>query len=69
MEGTKPETAQARAAFYARIDEENLTPLWEVLSALVPPTPTTPCVPAMWRYQDFRPYLMEAGRLITASPA
>ncbi len=69
MEGTKTETERARAAFYGRIDEDNLTPLWEVLSALVPPAPTTPCVPAMWRYQDVRRHLMEAGRLITAKEA
>jgi gentisate 1,2-dioxygenase len=69
VQGSNAETEKERAAFYTRIDEENLTPLWEVLSALVPPTPRTPCVPAMWRYKDVRPYLMESGRLITAREA
>src|SRR5882757_3816177 len=69
MASTQPQAATERAAFYRRIDKENLTPLWEVLGALVPPQPTTPCVPALWRYQTVRPHLMEAGRLITAREA
>jgi len=58
-----------RRAFYERIDQDSLTPLWEALGSLVPPTPATPCVPALWRYEQMRPYLMEAGRLITAREA
>src|SRR5256714_6498831 len=58
-----------RKAFYERIDQDSLTPLWEALGSLVPPTPATPCVPALWRYEKMRPYLMEAGRLISAREA
>ena len=58
-----------RKAFYARIGEHAMTPLWEVLHNLVPPQPTTPCVPAMWRYETVRPFLMESGRLISAAEA
>ena len=39
-----------RQEFYARIYPHHLTPLWEVLHALVPPVPNTPCVPAFWKY-------------------
>jgi gentisate 1,2-dioxygenase len=66
---TQPATTHERKAFYQRIDEHNLTPLWEVLGALVPPQPRTPCVPALWRYDVARAFLMEAGRLITAREA
>ena len=59
----------ARHAFYGRIDPLNLTPLWEVLHALVPVAPATPCVPALWRYNEVRPHLLEAGTLITAEEA
>ena len=59
----------ARQDFYGRIDPLNLTPLWEVLHALVPQAPATACVPALWKYDTVRPFLMEAGSLITAEEA
>jgi gentisate 1,2-dioxygenase len=31
-----------------------MTPLWEVLGALVPPSPRTPVAAALWRYGDVR---------------
>ena len=64
-----PAPLAARNAFYQRLRRENMTPLWEVLGALVPPTPATPCVAALWRYESVRPYLLEAGELISAREA
>ena len=58
-----------RDEFYRRIGAHGMTPLWEVLHDLVPPSPTTPCVPALWRYDTVRPFLMESGELITAQEA
>jgi gentisate 1,2-dioxygenase len=58
-----------RKALYDAMRPHNLTPLWEVLHALVPQAPTTPCVPAHWPYETARPYLMKAGELITAHEA
>ena len=66
---TAPEATADRKAFYQRIDGENLAPLWEVLGELVPPTPRTPCVPALWRYANVRRHLLESGTLITAKEA
>jgi len=43
--------------------------LWEVLHALVPPQPATPCVAALWKYGEVRPFLMRAGEAITAEEA
>nr|WP_240786973.1 gentisate 1,2-dioxygenase [Ramlibacter rhizophilus] len=51
------------------MDPLNLTPLWEVLHALVPVHPQSPCVPALWRYEEVRPLLMRAGQAITAEEA
>jgi gentisate 1,2-dioxygenase len=51
------------------MDPLHLTPLWEVLHALVPPQPATPCVPALWQYDQVRPLLMRAGQAITAEEA
>jgi gentisate 1,2-dioxygenase len=70
MDMTIPASLAAeRKAFYASIDSYSMTPLWEVLHALVPPSPATPCQPAIWKYDEVRPYLMRAGQLITAEEA
>jgi len=66
---TPPAAHEDRQAFYRRIDRHHLTPLWEVLGALVPQQPATPCVPALWAYDGVREFLMESGRLITAREA
>ncbi len=62
-------TAQARQHLYSQMEPFHLTPLWDVLHALVPQHPTTPCVPALWRYEQVRPFLMTAGQLISAQEA
>jgi gentisate 1,2-dioxygenase len=58
-----------RQAFYARINKENLTPLWSVMGALITPEPKSACVPFGWRFDNIRTYLLEAGGLITAKEA
>ena len=58
-----------RREFYERIGRHDLAPLWEVLDTLVTKTPVTPCVPALWKYREVRPYLMESGELISAEEA
>lgn len=62
-------TTDARQDFYRRIDQQNMTPLWEVLGALVPKAPNSPLKAAHWRYAQVRERVMEAGRLITAAEA
>ncbi|WP_457280370.1 gentisate 1,2-dioxygenase [Polaromonas sp. P5_D5] len=59
----------ARKAFYEAISAHSMTPLWEVLHALVPQSPSTPCQPALWKYADVHPFLMKSGELITAEEA
>jgi gentisate 1,2-dioxygenase len=58
-----------RQQLYRDMDPHHLTPLWEVLHALVPREPRTPCVPALWRYDEVRPFLKRAGEAITAEEA
>ncbi len=58
-----------RQDLYRRMDKDNLAPLWEVLHALIPNEPATPCKPALWKYRQIRPYILEAGGLITAKEA
>lgn len=63
------DNAPDRAAFYEEIAEHDMTPLWEVLHALVPKAPTTPVEPAHWDYDALRPFILRAGDLITAKEA
>lgn len=58
-----------RQTFYREISARNLTPLWEVLGALVTPTPRTTLAAAHWRFRDIKPDVLAAGRLITAEEA
>ena len=58
-----------RQAFYRRIAPAHLAPLWEMMSALVPRQPQSACVPALWKYDQVRPWLLESGSLITAKEA
>jgi gentisate 1,2-dioxygenase len=64
-----PVRTPEREEFYRELVPHNMAPLWEVLRALVTREPQTPCVPALWRYDAVRPYLMRAGALISAKEA
>jgi gentisate 1,2-dioxygenase len=64
-----PETLARRRRYYESIGTQHLTPLWEVLGALVPPSPRSPVVPHLWSYLQVREQVMAAGRLITAAEA
>jgi gentisate 1,2-dioxygenase len=66
---TKPQTTPERREFTERLDRKNAAPLWDVLGEIVPPVPRPASVPALWRYEELRPLLMEAGTLITAQEA
>jgi gentisate 1,2-dioxygenase len=66
-EGTPPRGD--RAAYYERIGRKHMAPLWESLHNLVPRSPQSRCLPALWRYDDARSDIMEAGTLITAEEA
>jgi gentisate 1,2-dioxygenase len=58
-----------REAFYDRIQQQNLAPLWVRLKGLVPVEPTPVGVPCHWRYEDVRPYILEAAEHISAKEA
>jgi gentisate 1,2-dioxygenase len=64
-----PPASPELRALYERLDEKNTAPLWEVLGEIVTPFPKARCAAAIWRYDDIRPLLMEAGAAITARQA
>lgn len=59
----------ARQAYYQRIAGLGLTPLWEIMAALVPERPRSSCQAHLWRYEHIRPALLESGGLISAREA
>src|SRR6267378_2814628 len=61
--------AANRKAFYDKIDKANVTPLWEVLHGIITATPSTPCKPHLWKWDQMWPWIQEAGRLISAKEA
>ena len=59
-----------RGAYYKRIAEKHLTPLWTIMSDAVPQEPRPRFDPAYWDYAgDIRPALMEAADIISAEEA
>ena len=66
---SKPETTAEREEFYHRLKAQHAAPLWQDLADLVLAQPRPGCVPAIWKYEEMRPFLMESGKLITAEEA
>jgi gentisate 1,2-dioxygenase len=59
----------ARQAYYDKISKYDMAPLWEVLKDLVTKEPKTQCVPALWKFEDAKKFVLEAGEVITAEEA
>ena len=65
-----PARTPERQAFYDKIAPANLAPLWERLHNMVTRRPVPPALPTLWHYRRVvRPFLMQAGGLITAKEA
>jgi len=72
MDGTPAHgnTQQAQLqSLYAEMRPHGLFPLWEVLHALVTPTPRSPAQAHHWPYAPARDLLLRAGDLISAEQA
>jgi gentisate 1,2-dioxygenase len=65
----KPEPSVERREYYQRLEQKHAAPLWEVLGDLIPAQPRPTASPAVWRYQEMRSLLLEAGQLITPQEA
>jgi gentisate 1,2-dioxygenase len=65
----KPETTEEFREFYGRLEKRNAAPLWESLAEIVPVQPRPRALPALWRYEEMRPFIMESGKLISAKEA
>jgi gentisate 1,2-dioxygenase len=58
-----------RQAYYDKISKKDLAPLWEVLRNVVTKEPKSKCVPAIWKYEEVKKLMLEAGEVITAEEA
>ena len=67
--GHRPELTPERRAFYERLQTFGAAPLWEVMGTISPPEPRPLAQPVLWKYDQLRPLLIEAGRLLTAKEA
>jgi gentisate 1,2-dioxygenase len=65
----KPTTSPELKALYERLGQKHTAPLWEVLGEIVTPQPRAGCVSALWKYDEVRELLMDAGALISAQEA
>jgi gentisate 1,2-dioxygenase len=71
-DGPAPGSNEARTllqALYKEMEPQHLYPLWEVLAALVTPTPRSEVQPHLWHYDSARAHLLRAGDLISAEQA
>jgi gentisate 1,2-dioxygenase len=59
----------ARQAYYDKISKYDMAPLWEVLKNLVTKEPQSQCQPALWKFEDAKKLVLEAGEVITADEA
>lgn len=66
---TTRQASTERKEFYSRLMRKNVAPFWEVASDLIFTAPRPACVPALWRYEEIRPILLEGGKLITTEEA
>ena len=64
-----PESTPEREAFYAKIEQNQLKPLWTNLRGLSKFEPESQGLPMTWRYQDIRPLLFESVPLISVEEA
>ncbi|KEQ92080.1 hypothetical protein AUEXF2481DRAFT_69226 [Aureobasidium subglaciale EXF-2481] len=51
------------------LDDTHVKPLWAQMTRLNPPLPDPQTIPHVWRYNEIRPQLIQAGHLITEKQA
>ncbi len=59
----------ALQTLFEAIQPLSLAPLWTRYHQLLTPTPRGKAFPYIWRYADLRPYLLQAGKLISTQEA
>lgn len=60
---------EAHEALLQKLPAQNVQPLWTAMKAMVTPQPTPKAEVSLWKYQDLRPLLLEAGQAVTSKQA
>jgi gentisate 1,2-dioxygenase len=55
--------------YLATLPSQHVEPLWSQMSMMVPPTPNPAAKAHIWKYEETRPYLESAGRLVPEEKA
>ncbi|MBX9826847.1 MAG: gentisate 1,2-dioxygenase [Xanthobacteraceae bacterium] len=58
-----------RQAYYDKISKKDMAPLWEVLRNVVTKEPKSKCSPNIWKFDEVKKLMLEAGDVITAEEA
>ena len=58
-----------RQAYYDKISKKDMAPLWEVLRNVVTKEPKSKCAPNVWKFDDIKGLMLEAGDVISAEEA
>lgn len=60
---------EIQQSYYETLPSKHVEPLWLKIEKFVPPVPTPMATPAIWRYEEILPSLMEAGRIVPVEQA
>jgi len=55
--------------FYDDLSAHHVEPLWTAMKAMVTPQPSPKAQVALWKYEELRPLLLQAGRVVTSEKA
>ena len=58
-----------REAYYRRLGEKSAYALWNVANDIEPWFPKSPSMPAIWRYKEMRPFVLESLDLVDPEKA
>ena len=58
-----------RQAYYDKISKKDMAPLWEVLRNVVTKEPKSKCAPNVWKFDEVKKLMLEAGDVISAEEA
>ena len=65
----EPKRFQNEAELLDYAEQVQTKPLWKQMTRLNPPLPNPKCIPNIWRYDDIRSTLLQAGELVPEEQA